>query len=121
MSENQSLESLKAGTGFMNSLSEALRALQAKGYVANLVPRYDRLECNSGEVVLHPHEFKIDEMVRFENTSDPDDQAILYAISSESKRVKGVYVESYGLYHDDLSRSMIERLKRHQPKPDLPH
>jgi hypothetical protein len=104
-------EMLKAGTGNMLSLSNAIRVLQDKGYKENLVPGYDHLSCHSEETQLFPQNIMIDEIVRFENTSDPDDQSILYAISSADKAIKGLYVESYGLYHDELSPEMLRRLR----------
>ncbi len=103
----------QAGTGFMMSLVEGIHKMQEKGYTANLVPKFDRLECDMGNIKLYPDDLVIDKMIRFENTSDPDDQSILYAISSPSQNVKGIYVESYGTYHDELSHEMIERLKDH--------
>lgn len=103
----------KAGTGFMLSLADAIRSLQKKGYTANLTPKYDHLEAELGKYKFYPQDFVIDEVVRFENTSDPDDQAILYAITASKAGVKGVYVESYGINQDEQSHDMIERLKQH--------
>ncbi|GEM_PF-2656304 len=99
---------LKSGTGFMLCLSEAIRELQRLGYKENLCPANDHLCCRSGAIKLYPKDIKIDEMIRFENASDPDDQAILYAINCESKNLKGLYVDSYGVYHDDLSPELIK-------------
>lgn len=103
----------RAGTGFMLSPLEALSHFKNLGYDQNLVPCFDHFEVHSGEERLFPHEFTVDELLRFENTSDPDDQAILYAISSPAHHLKGVFMESYGLYHEDLSASMLRRLKAH--------
>jgi hypothetical protein len=102
---------LKAGTGYMVCLSEIIRELQNEGYTDNLVPAYDHLCCRSGEVRLYPDDLKIEKMVRFENSSDPDDQAILYAITCEAQKIKGLYVDSYGFYHDDLSPEMLKKFK----------
>jgi hypothetical protein len=52
--------------------------------------------------------------VRFENTSDPNDQSILYAISSPKHGIKGLFLESYGIYTEEVSRSMIEKFKNHE-------
>lgn len=104
-------DELKAGTGFMLQLREGLERLEKEGYTENLIGAYDHFECHSGEVKLFPVDFKVDCVMRFENTSDPDDQSILYAISSNDGKTKGAYVESYGLYHDELSPEMIERFK----------
>lgn len=101
---------LEAGTGFMASLADTIRAFESRGYTENLVPRFDHFEFRSGQEHLAPEDFVLDEMRRFENTSDPDDQAILYAISAPTQGVKGLYVDSYGAYHDDLSERMLRKL-----------
>ena len=102
-----------AGTGFMQQPSEAISYFEKKGYNKNLVPRFDHFEVDSGKEKLFPGEFEVDDMVRFENTSDPDDQSILYAITSASHGIKGLFLESYGIYTEELSRSMVEKLKEH--------
>lgn len=104
---------LKAGTGFMISLTDTIAKYEAKGYTANLTPKYDHFEAKSGEIKLYPQNIQIDHMVRFENTSDPDDQSILYAVSDITADTKGLYVESYGAGQDALSKEMIDCLKEH--------
>lgn len=107
-----SLDILEAGTGFMTSLSEMIRKLEGLGYIENLGQRGNHFECQTGKVKIFPEDFVVDKMYRFENTSDPDDTAIIYAISSAKMGIKGVYIESYGIYQDDLSPEMLERLKQ---------
>ena len=104
-------DELKAGTGFMLQLTEGLTFFESEGYTENLIACFDHFECQSGAVKLYPSDFKVDGVMRFENTSDPDDQSILYAISSNDGKIKGAYVESYGLYHDELAPEMIDRFK----------
>ncbi len=105
---------LEAGTGFMMPLVDALHKLQSKGYVENLTPKFDHFECRSGEIKVYPDDMLIDHVYRFENTSDPDDQSIAYAVSCPKAGIKGVYVESYGLYHEELSEEMIQKFKDHE-------
>lgn len=104
-------DQLKAGTGFMSNLADTIKILEARGYAENLVPGFDHLTCRSGEIILYPRDFFIDEIFRFENSSDPDDQSILYAITCHKNKIRGLYVESYGVYHDELSTAMLERIK----------
>lgn len=106
-------DTLRAGTGFMLQPLEALKEFERDGYDKNLVARYDHFELDSGAERAGPEDFEVDEIVRFENTSDPDDQSILYAISSRHGW-KGLYLESYGLYHEDFSTEMLEKLSRHR-------
>lgn len=111
MDEATSLDIMEAGTGFMLSLSDMLHQLEKNGYKENLGARGDHFEYNSGKK-LFPRDFVVDRILRFENTSDPDDTAIVYAISSADQAVKGIYVESYGIYQDDLSTEMLKRLSQ---------
>lgn len=101
----------KASVGGMPGLSKTILDFQNQGYKENFIPDYDHFYYGPDKIELYPHDIFFDEVIRFENLSDPDDQSILYAISSPSKNVKGIYVESYGVGHDDLSPSMIERMK----------
>lgn len=110
-SESPTQTMLRSGTGFMISLSETIRELQRRGYTENLGPANDHLCSRSGEIKLYPHDIKIDSMVRFENSSDPDDQAILYAVRCDSRALKGLYVDSYGAYHDDLTPELLKCFK----------
>jgi len=110
--EFTSLDIMEAGTGFMQSLYEMIHQLEVRGYSENLGARVDHFEYQSGKMKLFPQDFVVDKLYRYESTSDPDDTAIVYAISSPSKGVKGVYVESYGIYQDDLSPEMLERIKQ---------
>lgn len=105
-------DTLRAGTGFMLQPIEALEDFKKDGYDCNLVAHYDHFELDCGRVRVFPAEFVVDEFVRFENTSDPDDQSILYAISSASDGWKGLFLESYGLYHEDFSPEMLRKLGR---------
>lgn len=109
----------QAGTGFMLCLSDAIRELEKKGYDKNLAAKSDHFCCDCGDTKLYPQDVFIDEIIRFDNSSDPSDQAILYAISCDKKNLKGLYVESYGFYNEQLSLALIERIKycRTHPKP----
>ena len=93
-----------------NSLSEATTDLKARGYTEDLNLRPTCVECPSLKLQWHPEEFTIDEFYRFEGMSNPDDNSIVFAISSKDG-VKGVLVDAYGMYSDSLSESMIRKLK----------
>lgn len=112
-----------AGTGEMYGLCDAMNRLQKKGYTQNLVAKFDHFTCDEGKLQLYPNDIFFDEVLRFENTSDPDDQSIMYAIRSLIEDdVKGLYIESYGLYHDDLSNTIIQRIQEcHQLRQKYPH
>lgn len=111
MTEQEAQNAEKAGTGFMQQPAEAMKALEARGYRASFGSRYDCLVtegCSYG-----PEEFEVEESFRFENTSDPNDQSMLYAIHCPKTGLKGTLLESYGLYSPDHSGAMLERLGHH--------
>lgn len=111
----------KAGTGFMINLADAIRLLQLEGYDINLVPQFDHFTYDDQKKSLYPSELRVDKVLRFENSSDPDDQSILYAISSKDYSLKGLYVDSYGTYHDNLSIKLLDTLASEPANQKNPH
>lgn len=93
------------------TLSETMNELQKEGYTEDFNLRQNCIECRNGELRLFADEFKVDKFFRFEGASNPDDEAILYAISSNSKNLKGVLVNAYGIYSDPVTDEMLEKLK----------
>jgi len=78
------------------SLSEALGRLYSRGFTHDLLADDGRLrDVTTGE--RHdPELLAIAEIVRFEGASDPDEQAILFALESPSGRPLGTYATAYG-------------------------
>ncbi|MBY0554380.1 hypothetical protein K2P97_07620 [bacterium] len=109
--DTKAKEMHKSGTGLMLSLSEGIKSFEDRGYTANIVPAFDHFSINDGKIKLLPTDINLDNIMRFENSSDPDDQSILYAISNKDKTIKGLYVDSFGRYHDDLSTEIQESLR----------
>jgi hypothetical protein len=92
------------------TLSEAMIALKKSGYDQDFNLHADWIETSDSIVKLRPEEFHIDKVYRFEGMTNPDDSAVLYAVSS-SKGIRGLIVDAYGAYSDALSPVMIEKLK----------
>lgn len=92
------------------TMSEALNDLKAEGYSEDFNLKSHCIECNSMERRFQPDEFEIDKFFRFEGASNPDDNSIVYAISSKDG-LKGVLVDAYGVYADSLNEEMVEKLK----------
>lgn len=93
------------------TLSQTLNDLKAKGYTEDFNLKADCIDCRSGQLKISPSDFQVDEHFRFEGASDPADAAIVYAISSEKHKLKGVLVNAYGVYADPLTDEMIAKLK----------
>ena len=87
------------------TLSEAINDLTLKGYTYNFNLRQEN------DMQLQPHEFEIDEVHRFQEMSDVDNESILYAISSTKNNVMGLLVNAFSIYADSSSTKLIEKLK----------
>lgn len=92
-----------------DTLSEAIQGLRREGYTEDFNLKPHCLMCPSSKLELHPEEFHVDAFYRFEGMSNPDDNSILYAISGEG--IKGILVDAYGAYSDNLTEPMISKLK----------
>ena len=93
-----------------STVTDTLNALKEEGYNSDFNLKTDCIECKSLNMKLSPEEFVIDKFYRFEGASNPDDNAIIYAISSKSG-LKGTLIDAYGVYADSLTSEMIEKLK----------
>lgn len=93
------------------TLSEAITALKKQGYTEDLNLEENCLECIAGKQKLMPEDFVIDKSFRFDVDEDPSDQSVLYAISSAKHGIKGLLVNGYGVYSDDMTNEMLEKLK----------
>ena len=92
------------------TLSEAINDLKKRGYKNDFNLHPDWIECSALTLKLKPEEFHVDEVHRFEGMTNPDDSAVLYAISS-AKGDKGLLVDAYGVYSDSLSPLMVAKLR----------
>lgn len=95
------------------TLSETISGLKSEGYTLDFNIQEDCLVCHQSHVVLAPDEFEIDRVYRFEGATNPDDQSILYAISSKNSDVKGVLVNGYGISSDAATDLLISKLNTH--------
>lgn len=94
----------------METLTEAIERLRAEGYTADFSATEDgKLHCRSCDVTEDPANMQIDDTVRFEGTSNPDDEAILVAISCASG-CRGLYSSAYGPSTPPDDVAVLQRL-----------
>ncbi|HMQ89740.1 MAG TPA: phosphoribosylpyrophosphate synthetase [Flavilitoribacter sp.] len=93
------------------TVSQAIEVLKKEGYTEDFNLRQDCLECRNGRFRVFHDEFHIDKFYRFEGDSDPGDESIVYAISSDKHGLKGVLVNAYGIYSEPLTDQMLEKLR----------
>lgn len=95
------------------TLSETINRLKKEGYALDFNIRQEYIIGDETNAVLSPDDFEIDKVYRFEGVSNPDDQAILYAISSPRFNLKGVLVNGYGISSDADTDTLIANLRTH--------
>lgn len=96
-----------------DTLTAAVSDLEKRGYEYDFTLNSDFLECKAIDIRLMPEEFEIDEFYRFEGMTDPDDSAVIYAISSPVGNLKGVLIDAYGAYAENVSPELLDKLKMH--------
>jgi len=93
-----------------DTLTEAINVKQAEGYTFDFNLTNSTLGCRTLNKTFESTEFNVDAFYRFEGDSNPDDSSILYAIHTECG-IKGLLVDAYGAYSDNLNAAMIQKLK----------
>jgi len=94
------------------SLVDALDDLRKRGYEADFEPQSNCLYCSNLDLRLNEEEFHVDEVYRFEGDSNPDDNSVVYALTSPTG-VKGTIVDGYGASSDNISVEMAKKLQNH--------
>jgi hypothetical protein len=93
-----------------NSLADALTDLKSRGYDAEFQAHPYCLYCGNIDIRLNPDQFNIDECYRFAGNSSPDDNTLLFAISSTTG-VKGTLVDSSLTKPENISPELADKLK----------
>ena len=94
----------------MTTLSAILNRLKAAGYTEdfNLDEAYPAGKRSA--IRRPPEEFVIDQHFRFEGNSDPDNEAVVYAISSDKFKLKGTLVNGYGISSNAAAAELLKAL-----------
>lgn len=96
----------------METLSEAVHRLQDAGYVGNWYSvEGGRLRCDEFDLEAAPSELMVDEVVRFEGTSDPGDESILYALTAPQGH-RGLFSAIYGAEMSSDEVAVVRQLDR---------
>ncbi len=94
-----------------DTLVEGISDLRNDGYNEDFNLKSHCLQCVSNDFELLATDFEVDAMFRFEGESNPSDESVLYAITSEKHKLKGLLIDAYGVYSDSLNAEMIEKLR----------
>ncbi len=92
------------------TMVEALNGLKEQGYTLDFNLANGILHNSEQNITLHPDDFNINGVYRFEGPSDPADNSVVYSLESEKYGIKGVFVNGYGVYSDDVSEELLNKL-----------
>jgi hypothetical protein len=101
---------------YYETVTQAVSELNKRGYKINFNLSVNYLKGTDSDMNLRADEFNIDEVYRFEGNTDPGDEMVVYAISSDPKGVKGVLVNAFGIYSDTISDELMAKLKQAHPQ-----
>ncbi|MFV8281369.1 phosphoribosylpyrophosphate synthetase [Christiangramia marina] len=99
------------------TLSQAINKLKLEeGYKHDFNLLDEKIELKSENATFGVEEFEVDKVLRFEGMSNPDDNSILYAITTTDGK-KGVLTDGYGISSGQISKEMMKKLdlKDHRP------
>ena len=91
--------------------SEAIDQLRNKGYVEEFSLQPHSLVSSRHQIELHPEDFEIIEVYRFEGASNPDDNTVIYVIETKNGH-KGLLIDAYGMYSEEVTPEMANKLRR---------
>jgi hypothetical protein len=101
----------------LESMSDAIGRLGRRGFAHELIADGGRLRDVQTRERYDPELLAIEEIVRFEGASDPDEQAILFALASPSGQPLGTWATAYGPAMPPEDVEVVRRLGAKRPGP----
>lgn len=94
---------------WMKGLVACVNKMKEDGFKEDFqVTKQGMTTYSNTEKFYQPDQVKIENFYRFEGTSDPGDNTILYVITTDDG-TKGTLVDGYGAYSDsDVSKFIVE-------------
>jgi len=94
----------------MDTLSQAVERLTAAGYTDDFRAEEGGLRAVGSDCLHDPGDLEIDEVLRFEGESNPEDQSTLFALRCPEHDRRGTYVVAYGPAMPPLDVKVVQRL-----------
>ena len=96
-------------SSWMKTLSSCVNQMKREGYKEDFQVTKKGLSTYNEDKFYTPEQLHIVNFYRFEGTSDPGDNTILYVIEANDG-VKGTLVDGYGAYADGEVSKFIEQI-----------
>jgi hypothetical protein len=94
----------------METLARAIERLTAAGFRHDFRAERGGLRAVGTDCIHEPEALVIEEVLRFEGATDPQDESMLFALHCTTHDARGTYVVAFGPAMDALDAEMIHRL-----------
>jgi len=84
------------------TVSEALKELNTKGFIHDF-------NLQDEEIKNNPHNYEIEHVYRYDGDTDPDEEAVVYGITSNSGE-KGVFVSGFSANSESEAADVLAKL-----------
>ena len=98
---------------YMKSMATCLNRMISDGYTEDFKVTDAGLEALKEHKNYKPDQVEVVNFFRFEGESDPDDNAILYAIVTNDGK-KGTLIDAYGVYNDPMVSGFMKNVEVHK-------
>ena len=96
----------------LETISEAIERLNAQGYLDDFRAFQGSLKSASTQKIFRPEDLVVDEIFRFEGTTDLSDEAVVFALRDQKSGLRGTFTVAYGPEMDLLDSELVERLQK---------
>lgn len=100
----------------MKTLTGSIQHFMKRGYTEDYKVNDYGLKALRTEKIYQPEEVKVVDYHRFEGSSDPGDESILYAIETTDGG-KGTLVDAYGSYSDARVTAFMHKVEEISKTP----
>lgn len=93
------------------SVAGTVEALTRQGYRGDFRAEPEGLRETASGRIFAPEDLVVEALERFEGTSDPDDEAAVFALRSRDGTVRGTWTVAFGPAMPPLDGEMAHRLR----------
>ena len=97
---------------YYETVTEAISALKERSYIIDfqLSSAGDYVECPDKHLRLSPASLQIEEVYRFEGSTDPADEMIVLAPGAPAGGIKGFLAMAYGSYAEATGERALKAI-----------
>lgn len=111
------MDTIKGDLDDMKTLSACCRMLDKIGFTTQFKINHAGIQSLDSQKEYTPAEVKIVNFYRFEGSSNPDDNSILYAIETSAGE-RGTITDAYGPNGDPIITQFIQQVENFEKKTD---